>query len=792
MKEYKFDLQFRSRSLDNLEDASFEEPPPCDATRRKSICVSRLPDPMRRGSRSDTIHSTRAGSLCYYRHKKRTCFIEHGFVKHALERMIVRKYGEETWEEIKNISNARFESDFLLGLFNDEQLTYDVVEAAAQVVGTQKAKIWELFGEMFFEFCEDSGYDKILQVLGGTLMEFLENLDALHDHLSTIYPGMRAPSFRCMEKENGAILLYYYSERPGLEHVVVGLVKSVARELHGKDVNVQIITSSDDLTSNHVKFLITECSTDCPPSPVSFRISDSIDDYGGLISTQQRISPASFIKIFPFHLVFNRKLQITQVGDALTRVIPEIDNPAYTLGDIFLISRPQISILFEQIRQHSNTAFVLCLRPSIASNIRPVSATRNSPSHLRTRSPLPEEGMEDGDDFHRSKMRLKGQMIYAPESDSIVYICSPYVSNLEDLHERGLYLNDLPVHDATRDLVLLSEQFRAEYELTQRLEVMTQRLQQTYKELEIEKQLTDKLVYSILPPSVANELRLGNPVEAVKYDMVTMLFSGLCDFDVICERNSPLEIVNLLNDLYTKFDMLADPKVNNVYKVETAGDKYLVASGLPEKNANHAKNIALLSLDMIDIAKEIYIDGESVRLCIGIHSGDAVAGVIGQKLPRYCVFGDTVNIASRMETTGMANRINISEATYRCLQTEDGQEQQFSFKERGPLTIKGKRKPIVTYFLTRKARNLPAILALLENGLAMREPLESPPADLLQRRRRSETLYRFQDTQRSARRMSEFIGAANQLEVPRIFIEHHTGQPSDSGFSSPGKGKFSI
>jgi hypothetical protein len=96
---------------------------------------------------------------------------------------------------------------------------------------------------------------------------------------------------------------------------------------------------------------------------------------------------------------------------------------------------------------------------------------------------------------------------------------------------------------------------------------MTQRLQQTYKELEIEKQLTDKLVYSILPPSVANELRLGNAVEAVKYDMVTMLFSGLCDFDMICQRNSPLEIVNLLNDLYTKFDMLADPKINNVYKV---------------------------------------------------------------------------------------------------------------------------------------------------------------------------------------------------------------------------------
>ena len=93
-------------------------------------------------------------------------------------------------------------------------------------------EIWEMFGESFFQFCEDSGYDKILQVLGGTLREFLENLDALHDHLSTIYPAMRPPSFRCSEREkDGALIIHYYSERQGLEHMVIGLVKTVARKL---------------------------------------------------------------------------------------------------------------------------------------------------------------------------------------------------------------------------------------------------------------------------------------------------------------------------------------------------------------------------------------------------------------------------------------------------------------------------------------------------------------------------------------------------------------------------------
>lgn len=106
--------------------------------------------------------------------------------------------------------------------------------------------ILELFGKTFFEFCQDSGYDKILQVLGATVRDFLQvsrivysssrkgclhlvfslqNLDALHDHLGTLYPGMRAPSFRCTEESDGSLILHYYSERPGLEHIVIGIVR---------------------------------------------------------------------------------------------------------------------------------------------------------------------------------------------------------------------------------------------------------------------------------------------------------------------------------------------------------------------------------------------------------------------------------------------------------------------------------------------------------------------------------------------------------------------------------------
>lgn len=131
----------------------------------------------------------------------------------------------------------------------------------------------------------------------------------------------------------------------------------------------------------------------------------------------------------------------------------------------------------------------------------------------------------------------------------------------------GLYLSDIPIHDATRDLILLSEQHNAESRLSQRLEILTDKLQQTSRELQKEQQLTDRLLYSILPTSVANDLRLKRPVMAKKYELVTIMFSGIVDFTNYCNQSSePMEIVELLNETYTKFDALAD-KNNEVFKV---------------------------------------------------------------------------------------------------------------------------------------------------------------------------------------------------------------------------------
>lgn len=202
-------------------------------------------------------------------------------------------------------------------------------------------------------------------------------------------------------------------------------------------------------------------------------------------------------------------------------MIPALTRTGTKVTDVFETVRPHMEFTVNNILSHINTVFVLRTRsqqqtsqamnpnessetsvteaPSILSTDGSVTPT--SISSFMTASSVTSEHSND------NRLRLKGQMVHIPANDLVLFLCSPSVLNLDDLNRKGLYLSDIPLHDATRDLVLLSEQFEAEYNLTKNLEILTDRLQHTYRELEEEKQKTDRLLYSVLPPSVANELR---------------------------------------------------------------------------------------------------------------------------------------------------------------------------------------------------------------------------------------------------------------------------------------------
>ncbi|XP_038580334.1 atrial natriuretic peptide receptor 1-like [Micropterus salmoides] len=211
-----------------------------------------------------------------------------------------------------------------------------------------------------------------------------------------------------------------------------------------------------------------------------------------------------------------------------------------------------------------------------------------------------------------------------------------------------------------------------------------------------EKRKAEALLYQILPHSVAEQLKRGETVQAEAFDSVTIYFSDIIGFTALSAESTPLQVVTLLNDLYTCFDAIIDNF--DVYKVETIGDAYMVVSGLPVRNGKlHGREVARMSLALLDAVKSFRIRhraNQQLLLRIGIHSGPVCAGVVGLKMPRYCLFGDTVNTASRMESNGEALKIHVSEATRQVLQ----EFSCFQLQLRGEIEMKGKGR-MRTYWL---------------------------------------------------------------------------------------------
>lgn len=418
-----------------------------------------------------------------------------------------------------------------------------------RVLDTEQEDLQEEFGEAYFMHCLASHHGKLLKALGGNLYDFLSNVDSLHDHLAVSYAGVKIPTFRVKsDGTNRSISVNYYSDRVGLEYVTKGVIRMAAKELFGLEVIVESICDIDAF-----KFLVTtENPDDC-----HLMFPKSIESSRDLIprANEPKVSPLEFTKVFPFHMLFDRNMKLLQVGSTLKRILKDLNNKNSEknseITTYFTLSRPQIPFDFESIYSRLNNVFILTSLKDV------VKAT---PSILH---------MQSSNDTtpRRTNLRLKGQMIFLDEAEAMLFLCSPSVSNIEDMRNKGLCLSDIPIHDATRDLVLLSENFQKELELTHQLGIVSDHLQKIHSELEEEMHLYDRLLFAVLPTTIARDLRESKQIPTEKFESVTLMFSGIVDFTRLCEDLEPLRIVNMLNELYTKFDVLVDFMATYVYKV---------------------------------------------------------------------------------------------------------------------------------------------------------------------------------------------------------------------------------
>ena len=286
------------------------------------------------------------------------------------------------------------------------------------------------------------------------------------------------------------------------------------------------------------------------------------------------VTKSLFQICFPFHIIFDADLTIHYMGVSMSRLLPNAIAQGDKITDHFKLMRPIGTFNYHTVRHSIHNPFIL---------------------EMTTTPPPLDEAENHKNKAVQKPLQFRGQMVPVINAEScpILFIGSPRIETVEELQVKGLYLTDLPIHDVTRDLILLSQHFRAEVNLAFQLETTKRELEQEKKRVQEEKQRADTLLHTMLPPSVARELTSAGAHEQVviaeEVQMVTILFSDIRDFTTICHRYglqgllfllllwclllyfvvvsrcSPMEVVSMLNDLYTKFDSYIDR--HKVYKV---------------------------------------------------------------------------------------------------------------------------------------------------------------------------------------------------------------------------------
>jgi adenylate cyclase len=221
---------------------------------------------------------------------------------------------------------------------------------------------------------------------------------------------------------------------------------------------------------------------------------------------------------------------------------------------------------------------------------------------------------------------------------------------------------------------------------------LTQR-EEAYRLLQIEEQKSEDLLLNILPEEIAPILKEGGRTIAEQFDHTTIIFADLVGFTPLTAEMSPEGMVSLLNEVFSHFDLLVEKY--DLEKIRTIGDNYLAVAGAPRPRPDHAHAVARVALEMKDYIENRPVqNGKKIQFRIGMNSGPVVGGVIGQDKFVYDIWGDAVNVASRMESHGVAGKIQITSTTYELIKSD------FICEKRGPVSVKGKGQ-IETWFLIK-------------------------------------------------------------------------------------------
>merc|ERR1719394_727423 len=565
-------------------------------------------------------------------------------------------------------------------------------KTAMKLLEMKDEEFYEGMGIYFVTLATDLGYGLMLQSIGRRVRDFFINLDNLHDYLKFTFLRMKAPSFFIAEETPEGMLMEYRSKRRGFQYYVQGQVKEISKNFALEIKKLEIVLKKQEVVFDTVVN--------------TFKMKFENLGFNEMIAAKEArkdasmpIRAATLFEMFPFCVLFNPEMNVTMLGVALRMIIPKIIGEG--LSSWFELVKPLVEFKWDVINSRINSMFELATQEEVDKLGKSEgSSSREFSSELMLLD-------EDVD----KTLHIKGQMVFMKEWDCMLFLACPMLPKLENLIWTGLFVNDLSMHDYSRDIMLATTQEQIQMKmLLDAAEKKAAQLESQQKKLGEIMKKSDDLISQMLPKKVADDLAKGKSNEEVceAYEMVTMLFSDIVTFTVICSHLKPLQVVQLLNNMYTLFDFLCDQ--NAVYKVETIGDAYLIVAGCPVKAANHALKICDMAFDMMDGIQILKVPdtGGGIEMRIGCHSGSVVSGVVGLKMPRYCLFGLNVALTEKFESNSKPMKIHISQKTQELLSN------QYKVEERTDEGLSMKVGGFRSFFLNSKENRRPLQPAIIK------------------------------------------------------------------------------
>ncbi|KAG5877871.1 hypothetical protein JTB14_031387 [Gonioctena quinquepunctata] len=594
------------------------------------------------------------------------------------------EYGEDFWKKVKMIANCDYDVFKTHQVYPDSSLS-SLAAACATLTGASYDSFMNFFGRCFVRYFTNLGYDITVRGTGRYFTDFLESVDNIHSQFRFTYPKMQSPSMYLTDIDANGCILIYRSGRHGFTQYVIGQLIQIAKDFYDLILNVKVLdkTSSASGSKNHV-IVTFRLEFDNRAYMLHKSQKESFHQAGQLSS----FSSDLLLELFPFGLILDTNMNIVATGRRFLEIWRGKESFFNKLmTNYFRLRRPKgVSFSWKNTLNLQSVMFELECNRGIMNYNDISGETEEIIEERGTISPV----------LGTKNILLKGQMKYIRDINSIIFLCSPVVNDLDDLTDQALYLNDLNPHGLSKELVLAGWQHNSKLEiLFDKAEQRSDELSENYKLLDIWKQRGDKLLYSMIPKTVADRLKTTKSSLSTceAFEVVSILFCELCGLTSQTVKET-MVVVTTMNTVFTCFDSMLDKF--HVYKVETVGQIYMAACGAPERTPSHAQNIADMALEMLNAIRKLKMkdaDGAEVEVKIGIHSGPAVAGVVGVKVPRYCFFGDTVNTASRMQSTSEPGRINITNDTKNLLPGE-----KYKTESRGIVKVKGKGD-MQTYWL---------------------------------------------------------------------------------------------